>query len=156
MAVTALRLEGFESSVRARAEGLALRLKPYGRIDRLEGPHSRDFWRHIGEVEVFAREARPLWRVSVPPAAGWRIGEAVGEALYDWGGGLVWTPWEDSGAIRAAARAAGGHATLWRGEADAPAFEPLEDPLLALSREVKAAFDPHGVLNPGRLIPEGR
>ena len=154
MAVTALRLEGFTHSVRARAESLAERLRPFGRIDHLDGAHSRDFWRHVGEVEPFARDGRPLWRISVPPAAGWRIGSAAGEALYDWGGGLVWAPWEDAAAVRVLAKTAGGHATLWRGSAEAAAFEPLEGPLLALTRRVKAAFDPDGVLNPGRLVPE--
>ena len=154
MAVTALRLEGFEASVKARADSLAERLRRFGRIDQIDARHSRQFWTQVREVEAFAGDARPLWRISAPPAAGWRIGEAVGEALYDWGGGLVWAPWEDAAAVRAAARAASGHAMLWRGEADAPAFEPLEGPLAALTARVKAAFDPDGVLNPGRLVAE--
>ena len=154
MAVTALRLEGFEASVKARAEALAERLRAFGRVEQIDARHSRQFWGQVREAEAFAGGRRPLWRISVPPAAGWRIGEAVGEALYDWGGGLVWAPWEDAAAVRAAARAAGGHATLWRGEADAPAFEPLEGPLAALTARVKAAFDPDGVLNPGRLAGE--
>ncbi|HMN88280.1 MAG TPA: FAD-linked oxidase C-terminal domain-containing protein, partial [Bauldia sp.] len=33
------------------------------------------------------------------------------------------------------------------------AFEPLAAPLLALSARVKAAFDPKGILNPGRFYP---
>jgi len=151
LAVTALRLEGFEASVAARAETLALALKGFGRIEQLDAPHSREFWSQMREVEAFHKDARPLWRISVPPAVGWRIGAAIeGEALYDWGGGLVWLLTEAaSAAVREAARGLGGHATLYRGEG--PAFSPLDPPLAALSARVKAAFDPQGVLNPGRF-----
>jgi glycolate oxidase FAD binding subunit len=153
MAVTALRLEGFEASVQARAEHLVAALKAFGRVEQLDAAHSREFWGQIREVEAFHRDPRPLWRISVPPAVGWRVGEALaGEALYDWGGGLVWLASEaEPAAVRAAVRALGGHATLYRG--DGPAFEPLTGPLAALAGRVKAAFDPKGVLNPGRMAP---
>jgi glycolate oxidase FAD binding subunit len=153
MAVTALRLEGFEASVQARAEALAGLLTGFGRVQQLEGGLSRDFWAGVREVAAFAGEARPLWRLSVPPASGWKLGPLAGDLIYDWAGGLVWLlpdPSLDAAAIRQAARALGGHATLMRGEG-APAFEPLEGPLAALSARVKAAFDPQGVLNPGRM-----
>jgi len=151
MAVTALRLEGFEASVAARAEHLALALKGFGRVEQLDAAHSREFWAQVREVEAFQKDTRPLWRVSVPPAVGWRVAEAVaGEALYDWGGGLVWLLTEaEPAAVRAAAQGLGGHAALYRG--DGPAFAPLGGPLAALTARVKAAFDPKGVLNPGRL-----
>ncbi|HEX4710729.1 glycolate oxidase subunit GlcE [Phenylobacterium sp.] len=151
MAVTALRLEGFAASVAARAEQLFAALKGFGRADMLDAEHSREFWAQVREVEAFHKDPRPLWRISVPPAAGWRVAEAVsGEALYDWGGGLVWllSP-VDPVAVRATVRALGGHATLYRGEG--PAFAPLDGPLAALTARVKAAFDPKGVLNPGRM-----
>ena len=155
MAVTALRLEGFAASVAARVETLAAALKGFGRAEVLDAEHSRQFWAQVREVEAFHRDRRSLWRISVPPAVGWRIGEAVaGEALYDWGGGLVWLASEaDAASVRAAVRALGGHATLYRGEG--PAFEPLEGPLAALTARVKAAFDPKGVLNPGRMDANG-
>src|SRR6185312_6011600 len=138
MAVTALRLEGFEASVAARAEHLALALKGFGRVEQLDAAHSREFWAQVREVEAFQKDARPLWRVSVPPAVGWRVAEAVaGEALYDWGGGLVWLLTEaEPAAVRAAAQGLGGHAALYR---DGPAFAPLGGPLAALTARVKAA-----------------
>jgi glycolate oxidase FAD binding subunit len=151
MAVTALRLEGFEASVAARAESLAAVLKGFGRMEMLDAAHSREFWVQTREVEAFQREKRPLWRISVPPAAGARLGEVLGgEALYDWAGGLVWLLTEETSAtVRAVARSAGGHATCYRG--GAPAFEPLDGALGGLTGRVKAAFDPKGVLNPGRM-----
>jgi glycolate oxidase FAD binding subunit len=159
MAVTALRLEGFAASVAARVEHLAAALKGFGRTELLDAPHSRACWGQVREVEAFHPKAlrgdpRPLWRISVPPAVGAKVGEAVaGQALYDWGGGLVWLLSDaDPLSVRAAVKTLGGHATLYRG--DAPAFEPLYGPLAALTARVKAAFDPKGVLNPGRM-PNG-
>lgn len=151
MAVTALRLEGFAASVAARVEALLAALKGYGRAEQLDAAHSREFWVQIREAEAFHGDRRPLWRISVPPASGWRVAETLaGEALYDWAGGLVWLLSDDAPAsVRAAVRALGGHATCYRGHA--PAFEPLTGPLAALTGRVKAAFDPKGVLNPGRM-----
>jgi glycolate oxidase FAD binding subunit len=151
MSVTAIRIEGFEASVMARAEALVVLLKPFGRIQQLDAAHSRDFWSHVRDVDALVGDARPLWRVSVPPAAGWKLtAQAPGDALYDWAGGLVWLLSDsDPVQVRAAARSLGGHASLWRGAG--AAFAPLEGPLGALTARVKAAFDPLGVLNPGRL-----
>lgn len=151
MPVTALRLEGFDASVAARVDLLTDILREFGRLDRLDAAHSTEFWGQVREVEAFHDNPRPLWRISVPPAAGWRIGEALADVAYDWGGGLVWALSADAVAVRRAARAAGGHATLYRGAVEASAFEPLEGPLAALTRRVKAAFDPQAILNPGRM-----
>jgi len=150
MPVTALRLEGFEASVQARAEALVAALKGFGRIDELDAPHSREFWEQVREVEAFAGDPRPLWRLSLPPAQGWRGPHALpGDALYDWAGGLAWLLTEEPSAkVRAAVRDLGGHALCLRG---ADAFGAREGPLGALQDRVKAAFDPLGVLNPGRM-----
>jgi glycolate oxidase FAD binding subunit len=151
LAVTAIRLEGFAASVAARADHLVSALKAFARADLLDAEHSRQFWAQVREVEAFRKDSRPLWRISVPPAVGWRVGQAVaGDVLYDWGGGLVWLlSRAEPAAVRAAVRGLGGHATLYRGEG--PAFEPMDGPLAALTARVKAAFDPAGVLNPGRM-----
>jgi len=150
MATTALRLEGFEASVAARVEALATALKGYGRIDALDGDHSKDFWAQIREVEAFAGDPRPLWRLSLPPASGWRGPHGLpGDALYDWAGGLAWLLTEEpADKVRAVTKGLGGHALCLRG---APAFGSREGALGALQDRVKAAFDPLGVLNPGRL-----
>lgn len=150
MPTTAIRLEGFEASVAARAEALTAALKPFGRVERLKGRHSREFWTQVREVEAFSKDPRPLWRLSLPPALGWKAAHAIpGNALYDWAGGLVWLLADvDAPTVRAAVRKLGGHALCLRG---APAFEPLEGPLAALTTRVKSAFDPLSVLNPGRM-----
>jgi len=72
------------------------------------------------------------------------------------GGALRWLrSGADAGAVREAAARAGGHATLFRGgDKTAGVFAPLAPALARLHRELKAAFDPAGVFNPGRLYPD--
>ncbi|MGH9142631.1 MAG: glycolate oxidase subunit GlcE [Vicinamibacterales bacterium] len=116
---------------------------------------ARTFWRSIREQEhgFFAGNAA-LWRIAVPPTTP-PLGLA-GEPLLEWGGGLRWVKSEAAAqAVREAARRAGGHATLFRGADKSPGtFAPLEPALMRLHRELKAAFDPAGILNPGRLYAE--
>ena len=96
-----------------------------------------------------------LWRVAVPtmaPPPG-----LDGLRAIEWGGGLRWYAGEHE-AIRGAAARAGGHATLYRAPESLrcreDAFAPLSPALLALHRRLKKAFDPKGILNPGRLYTE--
>ncbi|HYF86200.1 FAD-binding protein [Azospirillum sp.] len=102
-----------------------------------------------------------LWKLSVPPSAGPTTVETISrkldvEVVYDWGGGLVWLAAPpDSGATIRGALSAGGHAMLVRApeavRAATDVFQPLPEPLMALSRRVKESFDPKGILNPGRM-----
>ena len=163
-AATLLRLEGFESSVAARAEALTDLLG--GDVERIEGEGSRAAWRDVRDAIPFADGTmRPVWRVSVAPTKGWRLVEAMRQgagvdAFYDWQGGLVWLRMEGEpeheALRRAVAHFGGGHATLARADAATraavPVFEPEPGPLAALSARLKAQFDPSGVLNPGRMV----
>jgi glycolate oxidase FAD binding subunit len=64
----------------------------------------------------------------------------------------------DEQKIRSALTQSSGHATLIRAPADVRAttevFQPQPEGLAALSRRVKAQFDPQRVLNPGRMYPD--
>jgi glycolate oxidase FAD binding subunit len=167
-AATLIRLEGIAASVDERAARLTRLLADFGPIERLVAATSAAVWRAVRDVAPLAEEpARIVWRVSVAPTAGPGLVAAVerrlaAEAVLDWAGGLVWLaladPGDDGGAalVRAAVAAAGGgHATLIRAPADVrtrvAVFEPQPPPLAALSARLKAAFDPNGVLNPGRM-----
>ncbi len=164
--VTALRLEGVEPSVRHRRGMLETMFR--GRsLSALEAPASRAFWRAIRDVTPFAAGgpsgARALWRISTAPRQGHALVAAVtadAEAIYDWAGGLIWLAVPAGGdagaqAVRTAARAAGGHATLIRAPAAVRAaldvFDPQDAGVAALTRRVKESFDPNRVLNPGRM-----
>jgi glycolate oxidase FAD binding subunit len=96
-----------------------------------------------------------LWRLSIKSTAPFR--DLNGEQLIEWGGALRWLiAGEGIGpeSLRAYARDHGGHATCFRGVADGNVFQPLAPPLLALHQRLKHVFDPHGILNRGRLFPE--
>lgn len=116
------------------------------------------FWRALCEQETaFFSAGAPLWRLSVPsvtPALA-----VPGEQMIEWGGALRWlksdAPPEE---IRAAAASAGGHATLYRAPDELKhrvgAFSPLSAPVMTLNRNLKTAFDPQGIFNPGRMYRE--
>ncbi len=114
------------------------------------------FWKSVREQTHPAFAGGLLWRLALPTTA-----EPPGlEALraIEWGGGLRWYADPGSDAVRGAAARAGGHATLYRAPESLRcregAFAPLSPALLALHRRVKKAFDPKGILNPGRLYAE--
>ena len=164
-AVSAARVEGFPASVAARCAALRDLLGRFGAVEELHSKNSATLWREIRDVRAFADENGPLWRLSVPPATGAAVAARVAEeaqvrALFDWGGGLLWlavegTPDAGEAAVRAAAAEAGGHATLARADAPTRAvravFQPQAAGLAALTARIKRAFDPSGVLNPGRM-----
>jgi glycolate oxidase FAD binding subunit len=160
-AVTALRFEGLAESVAYRLAAL-MDLIPSAAA-RLGGGASDAFWRSVRDVEPLAGDpSRDVWRVSMAPLDGARLIQALPEAdaYLDWAGGLVWlalpaSPDGGAGRVRQA-KGPTGHATLIRSGADIRAkvavFEPEPEALAALSRRIKASFDPLGILNPGRMV----
>ncbi|MCK6392323.1 glycolate oxidase subunit GlcE [Zoogloea sp.] len=93
----------------------------------------------------------PLWRLSLPSDA--LAIELGGAQLVEWGGAQRWLRSDlPPGEIRGRVGALGGHASLFRnGVRDGEVFHPLTAPMQALQRNLKNAFDPAGVFNPGRL-----
>jgi glycolate oxidase FAD binding subunit len=166
-AITALRLENFSKSLAYRAERIKEQLKVYGELHELDGENSLAFWGELRQLSVLQGNDAPLWRISTSPSAGPNVVAAISvymecRAYYDWSGGLVWAevlPTTDAGAadIRRVMATHGGHATLIRAEPQVRAavdvFQPLEAGLERLSRKLKTAFDPAGILNPGRMYP---
>jgi glycolate oxidase FAD binding subunit len=119
------------------------------------------FWRSVREQTqpFFLAAASPgstLWRLSVKPTAPYT--DLDGDQLIEWGGALRWLHASDrtiATRVRGWASGLGGHATLYRAaDKTSGVFQPLPESLHALHRRLKAAFDPAGVLNPGRLYPD--
>lgn len=137
-----VRLSGAEPAVRAAC----------GRIGGQVLEEADAFWAGLREqTHAFFGGAEPLWRLALPSST--PPLELPGRLLIEWGGALRWL--KSSANPREAAQRAGGHATLFRAEDKAGgSFAPLDPVLARLHRELKAAFDPAGVLNPGRMYPE--
>ena len=142
----AVRLSGAEPAVRAAAAKIG--------GDALAATHARAFWLGIREQTASFFEARgALWRIALPSTT--PPLELPGAQLVEWGGALRWLKTgAPASSVRDAAQRAQGHATLFRGEdKSVGAFAALDPVLLRLHRALKAAFDPAGILNPGRMYP---
>ncbi len=140
--VLRLRLAGAPSGVAAAR----------ARIGGEEDAEGERFWHALREhTHPLLSDAGLLWRISVPAAT--PPLELSGDWLIDWGGAQRWLRTEaDADTVRRCATACGGHATQFRGgDRGGEVFQPLPKPLMVLHRNVKRAFDPQGVLNPGRL-----
>ena len=94
-----------------------------------------------------------LWRLSLAPAT--PPLDLPGHWFYDWGGAQRWLRSDvPPDRVFAAAARVGGHAALFRGEPGGGVFQPLPPQLRALQANLKRAFDPEGLLNPGRLYED--
>jgi glycolate oxidase FAD binding subunit len=111
---------------------------------------ANDYWYELKEQTLpFFHGAEPLWRLSVAPASATALD---GQWLWDWGGACRWLRSEEPRErIREVARAAGGHASLFRHSADDAPFTPLESANSILHKRLKQVFDPHGIFNLGRM-----
>lgn len=139
-----LRLSGSAAALRAAKDDLG--------GEEIDGAA---FWDDLREQRLpFFRSDAPLWRLSVPSTA--PVAGLDEPQLIEWGGALRWLRTRRPAVeLRARAAQLGGHATLFRGgDRTQDVFTPLPPPLLAIHRRLKAEFDPAGILNPGRLVPE--
>ncbi len=121
-----------------------------GRL-RIGGERSGNtgFWEQLKEHRLdFFHSAKPLWRISLPrdcPAM-----KLPGEILVDWGGAQRWLLSDSSMEVLSQIAAnAGGHASPFHPNRPVP----LDPGLMRLHQRLKNAFDPAGILNPGRLFP---
>lgn len=140
----ALRLSGAAAAVDTAAARLG--------GERLSDGLADDFWRSLRDhTSPFFNADTPLWRLSVPADA--LAASLPGEQLVEWGGAQRWLRSEASEKeLRTRTEALGGHATLFRhGGRRGAVFHPLPAALMALQRNLKNAFDPAGVFNPGRM-----
>ena len=162
--VTVARLEDFAPSVAYRGERLRAELAEFGAVEMLDDAASAALWADIGNVTPLVGAPGAIWKLSVRPSQGAGIVaamQAIGATcLLDWGGGLVWVsgPATEAAhhAVTTAASAAGGVWTLMRAPdplRSAVAVVPPEPAAMAaIGARVKAAFDPRGILNPGRMV----
>lgn len=150
-----LRLRGALAAVQAAVHSLGGEL--------IDGTQAGAFWaglrEHSDDYFVGARRAvasgsgARLWRLSLPPTA---PPVAInGEQLIEWGGGQRWLCTAlPAPRVREAVARLGGHATIFNAHDKSPGvFAPLKMPLDRIHRQMKRAFDPDNVFNPGRMFP---
>lgn len=157
---TALRVEGFSGQVDYRLGKLRDLLG--GNSTVLEGVAHDRLWQRARNVEdLFQNEV--VWKISVKPSDGAIVAATLESRLnakvsLDWGGGLVWAgvSTEASPDVRATVDGFAGHATLIKGppelRARVPVFQPQHPRLAQLSENIRAKFDPSGILNSGRMV----
>lgn len=117
-------------------------------LEQLEQPDP--FWLSIKEQQhPFFRSNENLWRITVPNNTP-RL-DLQGDTLYEWNGGLRWLTSNESN-VHQVAKQKNGHAILFKTR------QPLEDRFPTLPAElkqlhlnIKQAFDPDNILNPGRM-----
>ncbi|MEJ1969376.1 MAG: glycolate oxidase subunit GlcE [Rhizomicrobium sp.] len=149
-----IRLEGEKEPL---AEKCALLRTLLGR-DAQEVPEGEIAFRALADGTVFDDTPFDVWRAYLPPASAAAVADAIDSPLWlaDWAGGLLWiATLPGSDAVRAVVGRAGGHCVLLRAAEETrerlAVFEPQDDTRLAITRSVKAAFDPLGLFNPGRM-----
>ncbi|XDA98379.1 FAD-binding protein [Sulfitobacter sp. LCG007] len=158
--MTLLRVEGFEASVRYRADRLKERLGAFGaQIDLLEDGASRWVWNGVRHAAVMRDMPGDVWRLcckaSEAPALLGRAG-ALGSYM-DWGGGLVWLRMPEGADLRGRLGTFRGHATLMRAATEVKArlgvLHPEPPGVERLAAGLRARFDPRGLFNRGLAGP---
>ena len=165
--IVVIRLEGIALSVEDRAAHLRHMGQPDrgGVVGTLLQADSEALWARIRDVDLLAHTSGGIWKLSCAPASGPAIVAAMQQSFEiifyaDWAGGLLWFAGPSEAEFGTALRAAlmghgGGHAQLLCDRAmskkSVPVFQPLPPAQASLTKRVKAAFDPLGVLNFGRM-----
>ena len=142
--VLRVRLSGSEAAVSPAAGALGGELEAEGDA----------FWSDLKEhcLDFFSHDS-PLWRISLKPQN--QLLRLPGKRLIDWGGAQYWVK-SDAGfeALSERVMPYGGYITGFGGRDQGARSDVPPDAVMKLNRRLKAAFDPAGILNPGRLLPE--
>jgi glycolate oxidase FAD binding subunit len=159
-----VRLRGALAAVEAACPRLVADVQAAGgSATRMDNTQAGPDWAACREQSLpFFSPPAPelcLWRLSVPQTA--PVLDLPYPVFIEWHGALrwLWAPASAAPRVRAAAVAAGGHATLFRisqahGEADRAVgvFTPLSAVQLRIQQALLREFDPQGLFNPGRLF----
>ena len=153
-----LRLEGIAASVTYRKSQLQSVLCVAEEVFDFE--ESQNIWRNLGMVApLTVLNDVEIWRVVLPQTDAPAFLAALPfehKYFLDWAGSVIWLAVKPGTNVRMHLKS--GVATLYRGDekmrTKAEVFHPQAPALAALSARVKSAFDPKGLLNPGKMYRE--
>ncbi len=120
-----------------------------------ELPSGASFWKELKEHQQnFFKSTRPLWRLSL--ASNTPVMNIPGKWLYEWNGAQRWLiSDEKQDIIRNQVAQVDGHALCFRNHVDRNnVFHPLTPGLFKIHQQLKKAFDPDAIFNPGRMYAE--
>ncbi|MFT8675661.1 MAG: FAD-binding protein [Acetobacter sp.] len=163
-----IRVEGTQPGVAGNRLVLEGFLQSRGGARAIAQEESQSLWADIRELaSLHPRADELVWRVNLPATstadfvARARAAGCIGRFFIDWAGGVVFStmrgvqPEVDVLRYRKMAEAIGAKATLLRAPQEVlarfGAFPPLSAGVAALAGRTRAAFDPAGILNPGRM-----
>lgn len=151
-----VRLEGSEKSVSHRAASVVDLLRRDAAVDE-----ASEIWSRLAVAADFDDEDATLWKAALAPAAFPALIARNPEArfLVDGAGATAWLAFDDPDAVPEAPDAAEEARFYVMRASEArrrrlPVFPDQPAPLARLSAAVKRAFDPRGVLNPGKMYAE--
>ncbi len=137
-----IRLSGAEKSIKAAQQTIG------GEVLN----QADDFWHSVKEQKHdFFKKDKSLWRISL--ASNTPALSLEGDMLYEWGGALRWLKTDVSqDQMWALSHSLNGHISQFRAiDKGVEVFQVLPQHLLRLHRNLKQAFDPHGIFNIGRM-----
>lgn len=150
-----VRLRGAIAAVEAASE----RMVKEANGQRMDNAQAGPDWAACRDHTLpFFQTASPdlcLWRLSLAQTA--PVLTLPYEQLIEWQGAQrwLWAPASAAADIRSAAASAGGHATLFRADANgAPGiarFDRQSAAIETITQRLRAQFDPAGIFNPGRM-----
>ena len=149
-----IRLEGSASSLKQMGAMLRTLLPGH---DIEEIGDSDGVFHKLSAGSVFADTPLHVWRIHLPPT---RAGEFIAAAdtplwWADWAGSLLWLAAAGQADVRGLVHQFEGRAVLMRASETErrrlAVFEPEDAVRAQLTRQVKVAFDPLGLFNPGRM-----
>ena len=152
--VALIRLEGADEPLKEKIAALRTIAPAAQQIDAPE------IFSSIANGDVFLTQDCDVWRVFIPPTEAAHIVGAAAPQFWqaDMAGGVLWIglpPESDGVRLREACEEAGGHAVLLRASEETrnrvAVFARETKPRMALTKSVKAAFDPLSLFNPGRM-----
>ena len=149
-----------DSILRIRLSGATEALK--AAVDTVGGEtmaEAEQYWHQLKEQQLgFFTGEKPLWRISLASdieSPGLPAEHDKDDCLYEWGGALRWLKSDiPAEVIQCAAADMDGQASLFRHDGQSSIFQPLPPGLMRIHQNLKQAFDPENILNPGKLYPE--